>query len=76
METNLKFILIAKYVVIATSGYLFIQQLLKIIYILFRPKWLSGKRYGFPTSKFEMVGYYLCAMLVMAMAFLARVGLL
>jgi len=44
------------------SIYVLILQILKIVYLLFKPKFLNAERFGPPKSKGMLLAYYLIAL--------------
>ncbi len=64
------------YFVIALNSLLFVLHIFKIIYALFKPDFLRHKIFHFPTDKYYIVGYYLCAMLLMLILILMKLNLI
>lgn len=55
--------------------YVIVLQLLKIIYLLFKPKFLNAERFG-PPSKYMLLAYYILAMFFLTILTLEKLNIL
>jgi hypothetical protein len=62
------------YTFIAITIYVLILQFLKLIYLFFKPKFLSEKRFGSPKSKLMISAYYLIAICFILEILLRKLG--
>jgi hypothetical protein len=60
------------YFIIVLNALLILVHLFRIIYILFKPKQLQHKIFHFPNGKYDILGYYLCAITLMMIVILMR----
>jgi hypothetical protein len=54
----------------------FILHILKIVYVLFEPKFLNPERFGPPKTKLLLILYYLMAIFFLLTAILEHLGVL
>lgn len=54
-----------KYFIILLSSLIFLLHVLRVIYLLFKPRFLRHKLFEFPNNKASILGYYLCVMLLL-----------
>lgn len=54
-----------KYFTIVLTAYIALIHIFKIVYLFFKPKFLSEKRFGFPQNKWVILSYYLAVLFVL-----------
>ncbi|MBX2932053.1 MAG: hypothetical protein KF781_08920 [Chitinophagaceae bacterium] len=63
---------ISEWLSIAIIAYVLAIQLLRIVYLLFRPKFLNERRFGIPQTKIMMLAYYVLATYFLTAAILLK----
>ncbi|MEJ7625530.1 MAG: hypothetical protein WKF35_01610 [Ferruginibacter sp.] len=64
---------ISTVVIIIISSYVAFLQIFKIIYTLFKPKFLNPERFGPPKTKLMLVAYYLVALFFVVMMIIEKI---
>lgn len=49
------------------SAFILVHQLLKLIYLLFEPKFMGKERFGPPKSKMMIAAYYIVAIFMLTL---------
>lgn len=62
-------------IIAIVTVYVIILTLLKLVYVLFQPKWLSPARFG-PPSRMMMAVYYVVTLMVLALLLLWKLEFL
>lgn len=65
-----------KYFVVLLSGIVLLLTFLRLIYILFEPRFMTHKIFKFPNDKWSIAAYYLCAMTLLLILILLKLDLL
>lgn len=61
-----------RYFLVVLLSIVIILQILRIVKIIFEPKWLQHKLFAFPETKLIRVLYYLCSILVLLLVILLK----
>jgi hypothetical protein len=68
--------IIGKYTFIVVTSFVVIQELLRLINRLFKPKILNHKRFEFPTDKYSQIGYHICLIAFGIIAILIKLNII
>lgn len=58
------------------TAYVLVLSLIKLVYLLFRPKFISSEKFGPPTSRVELFGYYIVFIFFLLLTVLQGIGVI
>lgn len=64
------------YFVAFISGVILILHIFRILSLFWKPKFLQHKIFEFPDNKYSILGYYLCAVVLLLFQIFLKLGII